>query len=88
MSNGTHLEQLAAAPSEFLSALAGRPNAWETKRLEFLSKRLLGCFYFAAAAATYGLTILAGSTTRSNSSSVTKPSFSAAAFSVRSLSMA
>jgi hypothetical protein len=38
--------------------------------------------------ATYGFTILAGSTTRSNSSSVTKPSFSAAAFNVRSLSIA
>ncbi len=38
--------------------------------------------------ATYGLTILAGSTTRSNSTSFTNPSFSAAAFNVRSLSMA
>jgi len=40
------------------------------------------------AVGTYDLTILAGSTTRSNSSSVTKPSFSAAAFSVRSWSIA
>jgi len=38
--------------------------------------------------ATYGLTILAGSTTRSNSSCVTKPSFIAASFSERSLSIA
>jgi hypothetical protein len=38
--------------------------------------------------ATYGFTIFAGSTTRSNSASVTKPSFKAAAFNVRSLSVA
>src|SRR5271156_3690963 len=44
--------------------------------------------YLPPGAATYGLTIRAGSTTRSNTSSVTKPSFSAAAFSVRSWSRA
>ena len=38
--------------------------------------------------ATYGFTILVGSTMRSNSSSVTKPSLSAAAFKVRSWSIA
>src|SRR5262249_8754874 len=42
----------------------------------------------AAPLATYGRTIFFGSTTRSKSASVTKPSFSAAAFRVRSLSMA
>ena len=38
--------------------------------------------------AMYGWTIFAGSTTRSNSASVTKPSFNAASFRVRSLSIA
>jgi hypothetical protein len=38
--------------------------------------------------ATYGFTILRGSTMRSNSASVTKPSFNAAALSVRSWSTA
>jgi hypothetical protein len=38
--------------------------------------------------ATYGRTIFAGSTTRLNSASVTKPNFNAAAFNVRSLSIA
>src|SRR5262245_36341092 len=38
--------------------------------------------------ATYGYTIFLGSTTRSNSASVTKPSCNAAALRVRSLSMA
>src|SRR5262249_1291345 len=41
-----------------------------------------------AALATYGLTILAGSTTRLNSSSLTKPSLRAASLSARSLSIA
>src|SRR6266404_3970057 len=41
-----------------------------------------------SAVATYDLIIFVGSTTRSNSSSVTKPSVSAAAFRVRSLSIA
>ena len=41
-----------------------------------------------APVATYGFTIFFGSTTRSNSASVTKPSFKAAALSVRSLSIA
>ena len=41
-----------------------------------------------ASVATYGFTIFFGSTTRSNSASVTKPSFKAAALSVRSLSIA
>ena len=40
------------------------------------------------ACATYGRTIFVGSTIRSNSASVTKPSSKAAALSVRSLSMA
>src|SRR6516162_4805927 len=43
---------------------------------------------FAGAAATYGFTIFFGSTTRSNSASVTKPNFNAATFNVRSLSIA
>src|SRR5271156_2605748 len=42
----------------------------------------------APSVATYGITIFFGSTTRSNSDSLTMPSFNAAAFSVRSLSMA
>ena len=36
-----------------------------------------------AQAATYGFTIFFGSTTRSNSASVTKPNFNAAAFNVK-----
>src|SRR5262249_51183739 len=47
----------------------------------------LGPFAYVAVA-TYGLIIFLGSTTESNSSAVTKPSFSAAAFNVRSLSIA
>jgi hypothetical protein len=50
---------------------------------EALGTRLLGC-----QSATYGLTILAGTITRSNSASLTKPSCNAAAFNVKSCSMA
>jgi hypothetical protein len=42
----------------------------------------------SGAVARYGFTIFFGSTTRSNSASVTKPSLKAAVFNVRSLSMA
>src|SRR5271156_7220425 len=61
--------------------------------ISMIRERNRGCHRFypfghPAAAATYGFTIFFGSTTLSNSASVTKPSFSAACFSVRSLSMA
>src|SRR5262249_12557803 len=52
------------------------------------TRRELSSGAIYAPVATYGATIFFGSTTRSNSTSVTKPSFRAAAFKVRSLSIA
>ena len=63
------------------------PNAWRRLRRRQAPTFRPGVPP-AYAAATSGLTILRGSTMRSNSASVTKPNFKAAAFSVRSLSMA
>ena len=54
----------------------------------YCSGRQAAADFPGAAVATYGRTILAGSTMRSNSASVTKPNFKAAAFNVRSLSIA
>src|SRR6266404_2662360 len=50
------------------------------RRDDFRKAEPVSIHYFIIAVATYDLIIFAGSTTRSNSSSVTKPSFNAAAF--------